>query len=92
MSLELEATVRDRGVEAALSVADGETVAVLGPNGSGKSTLLSVVAGPGPPGAGRVVLDGRELTVAGERCARCTSRRTTGVRRCSARTRCSSRT
>jgi len=65
VSLDLDASVTERDVEAALHVAAGETLAVLGPNGSGKSTLLSVVAGLVRPDRGRVVLDGRELTVAG---------------------------
>lgn len=66
MSLELDVAVPERDVVAALSVADGETLAVLGPNGSGKSTLLGVVAGLVRPQRGRVVLDGRDLTVAGD--------------------------
>jgi molybdate transport system ATP-binding protein len=66
VSLELEAVVRQRDVEVAMTVPDGETLAVLGPNGSGKSTLLSVVAGLLRPDRGRVILDGRELTVAGD--------------------------
>ena len=66
MILELDALVPDRDVQAALTVPDGETLAVLGPNGSGKSTLLAVVAGLVRPERGRVVLGGRELTVAGE--------------------------
>ena len=65
MTLDLEASVPERDVDAALHVAAGETLAVLGPNGSGKSTLLSVVAGLVRPERGHVVLDGRELTVAG---------------------------
>ncbi|MBZ5741318.1 sulfate/molybdate ABC transporter ATP-binding protein [Nocardioides mangrovi] len=62
MSLRMEARVLDRDVDVALEVGDGETVAVLGPNGAGKSTLLAVVAGLLRPDAGRVELDGRELT------------------------------
>ncbi|HEU5035476.1 MAG TPA: ATP-binding cassette domain-containing protein [Nocardioides sp.] len=65
MSLRLEAVVADRGLDASLEVADGETLAVLGPNGAGKSTLLAVAAGLLRPDAGRVTLDGRELTAPG---------------------------
>jgi molybdate transport system ATP-binding protein len=66
VSLEADVQVPERDVDAALTVSDGETLAVLGPNGAGKSTLLSVLAGLVRPERGRVVLDGRELTVAGE--------------------------
>ncbi len=62
MSLQLEATVRDRGVDLGFLVGDGETLAILGPNGSGKSTALGVAAGLVRPDAGRVVLDGRILS------------------------------
>ena len=62
MSLEVDAAVPDRGVEVALEVADGETLAVVGPNGAGKSTVLSVLAGLLRPARGHVRLDGRVLT------------------------------
>jgi branched-chain amino acid transport system ATP-binding protein len=39
-----------------------EIVGVIGPNGSGKSTLFNLIAGGIAPDAGRVVLDGREVT------------------------------
>jgi thiamine transport system ATP-binding protein len=45
-----------------IEVADSEVVTVLGPSGSGKSTLLRVVAGLQRPDAGRVLLDGRDVT------------------------------
>ena len=47
------------GVDA--DVGEGEQLAVLGPSGSGKSTLLRVVAGLQRPGAGRVLVAGRDL-------------------------------
>ncbi|MGV3561724.1 MAG: ATP-binding cassette domain-containing protein, partial [Nocardioides sp.] len=65
MTFELEAEVPERGVELALRVAPGETVALLGPNGAGKSTALAVAAGLLRPARGRVALDGRPLTVTG---------------------------
>jgi thiamine transport system ATP-binding protein len=45
-----------------LEVAENEIVALLGPSGSGKSTLLRVIAGLLAPDAGRVVLDGDDIT------------------------------
>ncbi|MGH7123567.1 MAG: ABC transporter ATP-binding protein, partial [Stellaceae bacterium] len=45
-----------------LDAADGEFVTLLGPSGSGKTTTLQMVAGFVQPDAGRVFLDGRELT------------------------------
>ena len=45
-----------------VSAADGEVLCVLGPSGCGKSTLLRAVAGLEPPVAGRVKLDGEDVT------------------------------
>jgi iron complex transport system ATP-binding protein len=43
-------------------VRPGELLGVLGPNGSGKTTLLKAVCGVLRPSAGRVLLDGEEVS------------------------------
>src|SRR4029077_8701579 len=45
----------------------GELVALVGPSGSGKSTILGIAAGLDAPTAGRVVIDGTDVTGMSER-------------------------
>jgi spermidine/putrescine transport system ATP-binding protein len=47
-----------------LSIAPGEFFSLLGPSGSGKSTTLRLIAGFEQPDAGRIWLQGRDLTEA----------------------------
>jgi branched-chain amino acid transport system ATP-binding protein len=45
-----------------LTVQTGEAVVLIGPNGHGKTTLLRAISGLIKPSAGRVLLDGQEVT------------------------------
>jgi branched-chain amino acid transport system ATP-binding protein len=47
-----------------LDVAAGSLVGVIGPNGAGKTTLFNAVSGLLKPTAGRVLLDGDDITTA----------------------------
>ena len=49
-----------RGVN--LEVASGEVVGLLGPNGAGKTTTFYMTVGLTVPDAGRVILDGEDVT------------------------------
>jgi branched-chain amino acid transport system ATP-binding protein len=49
-----------RGVD--LTVARGELVGLFGPNGAGKTTLFNLIAGTTPPTAGRIRLNGEDVT------------------------------
>jgi len=48
--------------EVSITVPDGSLTALLGPSGSGKSTLLRVIAGLERPDAGRVLIEGEDVT------------------------------
>ncbi len=45
-----------------LRVEDGEFLTLLGPSGCGKTTTLRMIAGFVDPSAGRILIDGREVT------------------------------
>jgi len=45
-----------------LSLASGESLAIVGPSGSGKSTLLGILAGLDLPSSGSVRLNGQDIT------------------------------
>ena len=48
--------------ELTLDVQQGELLALVGASGSGKTTTLRIIAGHELPDAGRVLLDGRDIT------------------------------
>ena len=51
-----------------LDIAGGEILVLVGASGCGKSTLLNMVAGFLRPTAGRILLEGREITRVEPRC------------------------
>jgi lipopolysaccharide export system ATP-binding protein len=57
-------TYRKRNVvnNVAIELRQGEIVGLLGPNGAGKTTTFYMLAGLIPPNAGRITLDGDDIT------------------------------
>ena len=53
--------------DVSLSVAPGQVVVLLGKSGSGKTTLLNLLAGLDKPSAGRIEIDGQDLSTLGEK-------------------------
>ena len=45
-----------------LKVSPGEVLGLIGPNGSGKTTLLNLIAGALRPDAGKIRMDGEDVT------------------------------
>jgi len=65
--LELQNLHRDFGTVKALDgieieLGEGEFLSLLGPSGCGKTTALRLVAGFDRPDAGRIVIDGKDIT------------------------------
>jgi putative spermidine/putrescine transport system ATP-binding protein len=65
--LQLENLHRDFGTVKALkgidiSLGEGEFLSLLGPSGCGKTTALRLVAGFDRPNAGRILVEGRDMT------------------------------
>ncbi len=48
--------------DVALRIYDGETIVILGASGSGKTVLMSLLIGLLEPDAGRITIDGEEVT------------------------------
>lgn len=48
--------------DVSFDVRAGQVQAIIGPNGAGKTTLLNVISGINQPDAGRVILEGNDVT------------------------------
>ncbi|MBT1671151.1 ABC transporter ATP-binding protein [Curtobacterium flaccumfaciens pv. flaccumfaciens] len=62
MGVRAHVVVEPRDVDVAIEVQAGECLAVIGPNGAGKSTVLEALAGLLPIDAGRIELDGVQVS------------------------------
>jgi len=50
-----------------MEIREGEFVALVGPSGSGKSTMMHLIGGLDTPTSGRVIVDGQDLSRAGDK-------------------------
>jgi subfamily B ATP-binding cassette protein MsbA len=62
VSLRYPGTDREAISDVSLAIAPGETVAVVGPSGSGKSSLAALLPRFHEPSAGRLFIDGHDVT------------------------------
>jgi len=49
-------------LEVCITLERGKLHALLGPNGAGKSTCINMLSGDLPPSAGRILLEGQDVT------------------------------
>jgi branched-chain amino acid transport system ATP-binding protein len=48
--------------DVSLSVPEGQVLGIIGPNGAGKTTVINLLTGHLKPTAGRILIDGRDMT------------------------------
>src|SRR5579864_3252170 len=49
--------------DVSLRIPRGELRAIIGPNGAGKTTFFNLLSGFFPPSTGKIVFDGRDVTM-----------------------------
>lgn len=60
--VEAESATKEILKDISLVIEDNKFVAITGPNGGGKSTLAKIIVGIERPTAGRILLDGKDIT------------------------------